>query len=322
MNHEVFESWLRYLNSQLRRGMAGQNLYQEHSPQTMEKRPTLAPKQQLQAVMSESKMIFLNLTFTISQTTATAGIMQLNLVPQIKSTINATCLNHPTLHLLCTLFLLLLHQLHLRSSGIRSWRLGTLDLRKWSRNICRTQLSWTQGWNYSNRGIRFRESGNSGFRSRGQKNLVNELTVICLRSSHWSLHRAIDTSWELIPALQPLPSSKGLFTFSTSHKGVDTSKTKLSERHNWCNEKNTRLRIRTSWVWIAVLIHMSYAVLSKSFNLCDPQFSPVVKMELAICPHGAAGKIIWQWVWKKVVRKWVPFPLLPQNQGTGAWCFP
>ena len=29
------------------------------------------------------------------------------------------------LHLLCTLFLLLLHQLHLRSSGIRSWRLGT-----------------------------------------------------------------------------------------------------------------------------------------------------------------------------------------------------
>ena len=30
-----------------------------------------------------------------------------------------------TLHLLCTLFLLLLHQLHLRSSGIRSWSLGT-----------------------------------------------------------------------------------------------------------------------------------------------------------------------------------------------------
>ena len=30
-----------------------------------------------------------------------------------------------TIHLLCTLFLLLLHQLHLRSSGIRSWRLGT-----------------------------------------------------------------------------------------------------------------------------------------------------------------------------------------------------
>ena len=27
------------------------------------------------------------------------------------------------LHLLCTLFLLLLHQLHLRPSGIRSWRL-------------------------------------------------------------------------------------------------------------------------------------------------------------------------------------------------------
>ena len=29
------------------------------------------------------------------------------------------------LHLLCILFLLLLHQLHLRSSGIRPWRLGT-----------------------------------------------------------------------------------------------------------------------------------------------------------------------------------------------------
>ena len=30
-----------------------------------------------------------------------------------------------TLHWLCTLFVLLLHQLHLRSSGIRFWRLGT-----------------------------------------------------------------------------------------------------------------------------------------------------------------------------------------------------
>ena len=29
------------------------------------------------------------------------------------------------LHLLCTLFLLLLHQLHLRSSGIRFWKLET-----------------------------------------------------------------------------------------------------------------------------------------------------------------------------------------------------
>jgi len=33
-----------------------------------------------------------------------------------------------TLHLLCTLFLLLLHQLHLRLSGIRSQRLRTPDL--------------------------------------------------------------------------------------------------------------------------------------------------------------------------------------------------
>ena len=32
------------------------------------------------------------------------------------------------LHLLCTLCLLLFHQLHLRSLGIRSWRLGTPDL--------------------------------------------------------------------------------------------------------------------------------------------------------------------------------------------------
>ena len=35
-----------------------------------------------------------------------------------------------TLRLLHTLFLLLLHQLHLRSSGIRSWRLGTLVLKQ------------------------------------------------------------------------------------------------------------------------------------------------------------------------------------------------
>ena len=32
-----------------------------------------------------------------------------------------------TLHLLCPLFLLLLYQLHLRSSGLRSWRLETLN---------------------------------------------------------------------------------------------------------------------------------------------------------------------------------------------------
>ena len=33
--------------------------------------------------------------------------------------------NNKKAHLLCTLFLLLLHHFHLRSSGIRSWRLGT-----------------------------------------------------------------------------------------------------------------------------------------------------------------------------------------------------
>ena len=36
-------------------------------------------------------------------------------------------------HLLCTLFLLLLHQLYLRSSDIRFWRLGTPTLEN---NIC------------------------------------------------------------------------------------------------------------------------------------------------------------------------------------------
>ena len=36
-----------------------------------------------------------------------------------------------TLHLLCTLFILLLHQIHLRSLGIRSQRLGTLVLWGW-----------------------------------------------------------------------------------------------------------------------------------------------------------------------------------------------
>ena len=35
------------------------------------------------------------------------------------------CSDSEALHLLCTLFLLLLHQLHLRSSEVRSQRLGT-----------------------------------------------------------------------------------------------------------------------------------------------------------------------------------------------------
>lgn len=37
------------------------------------------------------------------------------------------------LHLLCTFFLLLLHQLHLRSSGIRYWRQGTPALQNGQR---------------------------------------------------------------------------------------------------------------------------------------------------------------------------------------------
>ena len=46
------------------------------------------------------------------------------------------------LHVLCTLFPLLLHQLHLRSSGIRFWRLGTPAVRDTmntiKRNTCKT----------------------------------------------------------------------------------------------------------------------------------------------------------------------------------------
>ena len=41
-----------------------------------------------------------------------------------------------TLHLLYTLILLLLHQLHLTSPGSRSRRLGTLDLRYWKAREC------------------------------------------------------------------------------------------------------------------------------------------------------------------------------------------
>ena len=44
--------------------------------------------------------------------------------------------NSRALHILCTSFLLLLHQLHLRLSGIRSQRLATLILR----------VSWDRSW--------------------------------------------------------------------------------------------------------------------------------------------------------------------------------
>ena len=40
-----------------------------------------------------------------------------------------------TFHLLCTVFLLLSHQLHLRSSGISSQRLGRFDLKDMNKNI-------------------------------------------------------------------------------------------------------------------------------------------------------------------------------------------
>ena len=45
-----------------------------------------------------------------------------------------------TLCLLCILFLLLLYQLHLRSSGIRSWRLGTPGLSLWVHSGSQTRL--------------------------------------------------------------------------------------------------------------------------------------------------------------------------------------
>ena len=40
-----------------------------------------------------------------------------------------------TLHLLCILFLLLLHQLHLRLSGIKFWRFGTPCLKEVLENL-------------------------------------------------------------------------------------------------------------------------------------------------------------------------------------------
>ena len=47
--------------------------------------------------------------------------------------------NSSILHLLCT-FLLLLHQPHLRSSGIRSWRLGTpAEKEAWMEKLERKQ---------------------------------------------------------------------------------------------------------------------------------------------------------------------------------------
>ena len=55
-----------------------------------------------------------------------------------------------TLHLLCTLFLLLLHHLHLRSSGIRSQRLGTPALTDWKYSVLgegvETQGTHTHCW--------------------------------------------------------------------------------------------------------------------------------------------------------------------------------
>ena len=45
------------------------------------------------------------------------------------------CDDSSTLHLPGTLFLLLIHRLHLRSSGIRSWRLETPDVKVWTKEL-------------------------------------------------------------------------------------------------------------------------------------------------------------------------------------------
>ena len=55
------------------------------------------------------------------------------------------------LHLLCTLFILLLHQLHPRSSGIRSQRLGIPDVwdfrfKAWAQYCYSTLLQSLPGW--------------------------------------------------------------------------------------------------------------------------------------------------------------------------------
>ena len=58
-----------------------------------------------------------------------------------------TELDWGTSHLLCTLFLLLLHQLHLRSSSIRSQRLGTpapYQPSPWMRLSLKVLLGWGQ----------------------------------------------------------------------------------------------------------------------------------------------------------------------------------
>ena len=47
------------------------------------------------------------------------------------------------IHLLCTLFLLLLHQLHIRSSGVRSQRLRSLPVAYFQNGCVESLLSWT-----------------------------------------------------------------------------------------------------------------------------------------------------------------------------------
>jgi len=53
--------------------------------------------------------------------------------------------NSGALHLLCTLCLKILHHPHLRSSGIRSWRLGTPAAKDQPGNFLYFQNRWKPG---------------------------------------------------------------------------------------------------------------------------------------------------------------------------------
>ena len=78
------------------------------------------------------------------------------------------------LHLLSTLFLLLLHQLHLTPSGIRSRRLRTPDLRDWW--DFQVKLS---KWAVRNLGLEFRSEVRTSGRSGSYMHNVEAMGVMC-----------------------------------------------------------------------------------------------------------------------------------------------
>ena len=83
------------------------------------------------------------------------------------------------LHLLCSLFLLLFYQLHLRSAGIRSWRLGTPDLSSLfglnDGNLGMTEDEMV-GWHHWLNGHEFEQTPGDG---EGQESLVCCLPLDC-----------------------------------------------------------------------------------------------------------------------------------------------